>query len=58
MVTSYTTSIFKYLSLKVRYRYLGNDPDPERKGKYWRVITLEDGETIHNAFRDRSVKIM
>jgi hypothetical protein len=23
-------------------------------GKYWRVILLEDGETVHNAFFDRS----
>lgn len=25
-------------------------------GKYLRVVTLEDGETIHNAFPDRSFK--
>lgn len=25
--------------------------------KYMRVITLEDGETVHNAFFDRSFKI-
>jgi hypothetical protein len=25
-------------------------------GKYLRVITLEDGETVHNAFFDRSYK--
>ena len=25
-------------------------------GKYLRVITLEDGETVHNAFPDREFK--
>ena len=25
-------------------------------GKYLRVVTLEDGETLHNAFPDRSFK--
>ncbi len=28
----------------------------EEEGKYLRVILLEDGETIHNAFFDRSYK--
>ncbi len=28
----------------------------EEVGKYLRVILLEDGETIHNAFFDRSYK--
>jgi len=28
-------------------------PEP---GKYLRVVTLEDGETVHNAFFDRSFK--
>jgi hypothetical protein len=28
----------------------------EEMGKYLRVILLEDGETIHNAFIDRSFK--
>lgn len=28
----------------------------EEAGKYLRVILLEDGETIHNAFFDRSFK--
>jgi hypothetical protein len=28
----------------------------EEMGKYLRVILLEDGETIHNAFFDRSYK--
>ena len=27
---------------------------PEIDGKYLRVILLEDGETVHNAFFDRS----
>ena len=25
-------------------------------GKYLRVVTLEDGETVHNAFPDRNLK--
>ena len=28
----------------------------EEEGKYLRVIMLEDGETIHNAFFDREFK--
>ena len=28
----------------------------EEMGKYLRVILLEDGETVHNAFFDRSFK--
>ena len=28
----------------------------EELGKYLRVVTLEDGETIHNAFLDRDFK--
>ena len=28
----------------------------EEAGKYLRVILLEDGETVHNAFFDRSYK--
>jgi hypothetical protein len=28
----------------------------EANGKYLRVILLEDGETVHNAFFDRSFK--
>ncbi len=29
-------------------------PIPEMGGKYLRVILLSDGETVHNAFFDRS----
>ena len=29
---------------------------PDADGKYLRVILLEDGETIHNAFFDRRFK--
>lgn len=29
----------------------------ETEGKYLRVIVLEDGETVHNAFFDRSSKL-
>jgi hypothetical protein len=28
----------------------------ESEGKYLRVITLEDGKTVHNAFFDRNFK--
>ena len=28
----------------------------EEIGKYLRVVTLEDGETVHNAFPDRGYK--
>jgi len=28
----------------------------EELGKYLRVVTLEDGETVHNAFPDRTYK--
>jgi hypothetical protein len=27
---------------------------PEREGRYLRVVLLADGETVHNAFFDRS----
>jgi hypothetical protein len=29
---------------------------PEADNKYLRIVVLEDGETIHNAFFDRSFK--
>ena len=29
----------------------------EAQGRYLRVVLLEDGETIHNAFFDRSFKL-
>jgi hypothetical protein len=31
-------------------------PIPEMEGRYLRVVLLEDGETVHNAFFDRSFK--
>jgi hypothetical protein len=31
-------------------------PIPEMEDRYLRVILLEDGETVHNAFFDRSFK--
>jgi len=37
-----------------RIRYWGRVP--ELAGRALRVITLEDGETIHNAFPDRDFK--
>ena len=38
-----------------RIRYWGQVE--EFGGKYLRVVTLEDGSTIHNAFIDRGFKI-
>ena len=32
-----------------RWRFWGEDPD----GRFMRVITEADGETVHNAFLDR-----
>ena len=32
-------------------------PIPERGGRYLRVILLPDGETVHNAFFDRSFTV-
>jgi len=29
---------------------------PEMEGRYLRVVLLEDGETVHNAFFDRGFK--
>ncbi len=29
---------------------------PEAEGRYLRVVLLEDGETVHNAFFDRGFK--
>jgi hypothetical protein len=37
-----------------RFRYWGTVP--ELQGRFLRVVTLEDGETIHNAFPDRNFK--
>ena len=36
-----------------RIRYWDYIPE---LGKYLRVVTLEDGETVHNAFPDRNFK--
>jgi hypothetical protein len=30
---------------------------PELQGRVLRVVTLEDGETIHNAFPDRNFRV-
>ncbi len=30
---------------------------PEANNRYLRVVTLEDGETVHNAFFDRRFKL-
>ena len=30
---------------------------PELEGRVLRVVTLEDGETIHNAFPDRNFRV-
>ena len=38
-----------------RIRYWGSVP--ELQGRVLRVITLEDGETLHNAFPDRNFQM-
>ena len=38
-----------------RIRYWG--VVPELQGRVLRVVTLEDGETIHNAFPDRNFRV-
>jgi len=38
-----------------RIRFWG--PIEELEGKFLRVITLDDGETIHNAFPDRDFEM-
>ena len=38
-----------------RIRYWGSIPELE--GRILRVVTLEDGETIHNAFPDRNFRL-
>ncbi len=38
-----------------RFRRWGNVP--ELQGRYLRVVLLEDGETVHNAFFDRGFKL-
>ena len=38
-----------------RFRYWGIVP--ELQGRVLRVVTLEDGETVHNAFPDRSFRL-
>jgi len=37
-----------------RIRYWGYIPE---LGRYLRVVTLADGETVHNAFPDRNFKL-
>lgn len=43
----------KEVQIDGRVRYWGYVPE---LGRYLRVITLEDGETIHNAFPDRDFR--
>ena len=38
-----------------RVRYWGSVP--ELDGKILRVVTLEDGRTLHNAFPDRNFRV-
>ena len=49
-----STPIRKEIQTDGRFRYWGKIP--ELGGKVLRVITLEDGKTIHNAFPDRDFK--
>ena len=51
---AFYTPIFEEIQSDGRIRRWANIPEAE--GKYLRVVILEDGETIHNAFFDRSFK--
>jgi hypothetical protein len=47
--------ILREIQADGRIRHWGLIIDaPDRKARYLRVITLADGETIHNAFFDRN----
>ena len=40
-----------------RVRFWGRIPEPAgARPRYLRVVTLEDGETVHNAFFDRNFR--
>ena len=39
-----------------RIRFWGAVRDAQDQPRYLRVVTLEDGETIHNAFFDRNFR--
>jgi hypothetical protein len=39
-----------------RIRFWGKIAGDEPKARYLRVITLEDGQTVHNAFFDRNFR--
>lgn len=39
-----------------RIRSWGRVPDPDGAPRILRVVTLEDGETVHNAFFDRGYR--
>ncbi len=44
----------RHIQAEGRVRLCGKVPEAE--GRYLRVILLEDGETVHNAFFDRRFK--
>ena len=39
-----------------RIRFWGRIAEAEARPRFLRVVTLEDGETIHNAFFDRNFR--
>ena len=39
-----------------RIRFWGAVQDAQGQSRYLRVVTLEDGQTIHNAFFDRNFR--
>ena len=44
----------RHIQIDGRWRLWGKVPEAE--GRYLRVILLEDGKTVHNAFFDRGFK--
>lgn len=50
-----TTPLAREVQPDGRIRYWGTVP--ELPGRVLRVVTLEDGETIHNAFPDRNFRL-
>ena len=44
----------RHIQADGRWRLWGKVPEAD--GRYLRVIVLEDGETVHNAFFDRGFK--
>jgi hypothetical protein len=49
------TPVRRYVQMDGRIRFWGRIAVPgEARPRYLRVVTLDDGETVHNAFFDRN----